>query len=289
MSLVDKDKKTIAELLTKPRIFDEVLKASESTFKKLSATLFLFKVEKDLTEEQRRTAKATLVKLLIQLASQISARGIRSTERCLTCYKPGLEEIEVENTLENISAKKHVDYEDLVMVDRKQKKRGVALMIDTSNSMQREKILIAVLAMGVLAYRLQGDNYAIISFNSDAKVLKPIERDIPLDKLLDAMLDIEAGGSTNVRRGLELGLEQLSKNIAHEKVGILVTDGWVTQGGDPLEVAKKFPRLHIIQVPIGYGGSDTEMCEKLAKEGRGKRIYISRFEELPRAILEVLR
>jgi len=288
MFLAKEERSTIAELLSDPNIFDKVLKAAESSFSDSSTAQFLFTMEKELNEEQRLASKATLVKLLVQLASQISAKGIRSSERCLTCYKPGLDEIEVENTLENIIAKKHVDYEDLVMVDRKQKKRAVVLMIDTSNSMKRDKILIAVLAMGVMALRLQGDNFAIVSFNTNAKVLKPMEEEIAIEKLIEKMLDIEAGGSTNIESGLELGFEQLSKNIAHEKIGILVTDGWVTQGKDPLEMAKKFSKLHVIQVPIGYGGSDTEMCENLAKEGRGKRIYVSAFQELPRAVLEIL-
>jgi Mg-chelatase subunit ChlD len=289
MFLAKEERRTIAELLSDPKTFDKVLKAAESSFSDCSTAQFLFIIEKELSTEQKRASKATLVKLLVQLASQISARGIRSTERFLTGYRPGLEEIEVENTLENIMLKKHVDYEDLVMVGRKQKKRAVVLMIDTSNSMKRDKLLIAILAIGVLAFRLQGENFAVVSFNAKAKVLKPIEKQMSIDKLLEEMLEIEAGGSTNVSSGLELGFEQLSKNIAHEKIGIIVTDGWVTQGKDPLETAKKFPMLHVIQVPLGYGGSDTEMCENLAKEGRGKRIYVSTFTELPRAVLEILK
>jgi Mg-chelatase subunit ChlD len=289
MFLAKEERATIAELLNEPEVFDKVLKAAESTFSDSSTAQFLFFIENELDADRRRAAKATLVKLLIQLASKISAKGIRSTEKFLTSYRPGLDEIEAENTLDNIIAKKHVDYEDLIMVDKKQKKRAVVLMIDTSNSMKRDKILIAILAIGVLAYRLQGENYAIVSFNTKAKVLKPMERQIPLDKLLEEMLDIQAGGSTNIGEGLEAGFEQLSKNIAHEKKGVIITDGWVTVGKEPLEIARKFPMLHVIQVPIGYGGSDTEMCENLAREGRGKRIYVSTYSELPRAVLEILK
>jgi hypothetical protein len=285
--LVRQDMETLAEVLQEPDVLKEALKASENAVVKWPAAVFLFEILGCLSERQKWAAKATLVRLLMQLASQISAKGIRSTERALTEYRPGLEEVEVEYTLENRVGKKHLDYQDIVMVYKRQKKRGVALILDTSNSMQGEKILIAVLAIGVLAYRLQGENYAIISFNEDAEVLKPIEKEITIEDLLDKMLEIKAGGSTNIRDALEMGLEQLSKNVAHEKVAILATDGWVTSGGDPLEIAAKFPRLHVIQVPFGIGG-DSEVCLKLAKEGRGKRLYVEELEELPRAVLEIL-
>jgi len=93
---------------------------------------------------------------LMQLASRISAQGIRSTERVLTTFQPGLEEMEIEETLDNVIGKKCPDYDDIIMVDKRPKRRGVVLMLDVSNSMQREKILIATLAIGVLAYRTEG-------------------------------------------------------------------------------------------------------------------------------------
>jgi hypothetical protein len=282
------DSKTLAELLQEPDLFKEMMAKVEGAKEKLSALLFLFTVQSVLTEQQKRIAKATLVRLLIELASQISAKGIRSTERFLTTYRPGLEEISVEETLENICSKRAIEYEDIVMVDRRHKKRWVVLILDTSNSMQREKIVIAVLAIGVLAYRLQGEHYGIISFNTEAKVLKDIEKEVPIEELLNKLLEIKPENATDIKKGLEKGLEQLSKNVAHEKIAILVTDGWVTAGGDPVEVAAKFPRVHVIQAPIGLGGGDEEMCKRIAKAGKGKWTIVKRFEELPRAILKIL-
>lgn len=280
---------TFAELLQDPSIFKEIIKATEATNMKWSAAQFLHGVQKDLTEEQKRIARGVLIRLLMQLASRISARGIRSTERVLTTFQPGLEEMEIEETLDNVIGKKCPDYDDIIMVDKRPKRRGVVLMLDVSNSMQREKILIATLAIGVLAYRLRGEHYAVITFNNEVEIIKPIEKEMPIEALLDRMLEIQPKGITNIKLALEDGLEQLSKQVVHEKIGIIATDGWTTTGGDPIEVAKNYARLHVIQVPMGIGGGDDNTCIAMANVSKGKRIYVKHFMELPRAVLEILR
>ncbi len=85
------------------------------------------------------------------------------------------------------------------------------------------------------------------------------------------------------------GLEELENFRDLESTGILITDGWVTKGKDPTEIAEKYPRLHVIQVPLGVGGGDPEMCINLAKAGKGKYSYVRDFYELPRAIMNTLK
>lgn len=288
-TMAKENPKTLAELLQDPFLFNEVIKATENTNLKWSAALFLYSVQKDLTEEQKVIAREILIRLLMQLATHISARGIRSTKRCLTTYRPGLDEMELEETMENFVGKKCPDYEDIMMVDKEPKPRGVVLMLDTSNSMQREKILIATLAIGVLAYRLRGENFAILTFNNEVNVIKPMEKEMTIEMLLDKMLEIQSRGITNIKLALEKGLLQLSKQVAHEKLGIIATDGWATTGGDPVEIASKYTRLHVIQVPMGIGGGDDQTCIAMANATKGRRVYVKNFLELPRAVLEILR
>lgn len=49
------------------------------------------------------------------------------------------------------------------------------------------------------------------------------------------------------------------------------------------DVAKYF------KVPIDVGGGDDDTCLCLAQEGRGKKCKIKHFEEIPGAILEILK
>ncbi len=286
---MDSHAQTLAELLQDPQIFKEMLRSIENSNTKLSAALFLFDVQNSLTLEQKRLAKMVLIRILMQLASRLSARGIRSTERILTPFRPGLDEIEIENTLENMMGKKLAAYEDIIMVDKQPKQRGTVLMLDISNSMQREKILLATLAIGVLAYRLKGEYYSILTFSDKVEVIKHLDKPMTIEELLDKMLEIIPKGATDIGKALDKGLEQLSKKVTHEKIGIIITDGWVTAGEDPADFARNYPKLHVLQVPIGVGGGDDQMCIMMAQEGRGKRLKIKAFEEIPKAILEVLK
>lgn len=161
-------------------------------------------------------------------------------------------------------------------------------MLDISNSMQQEKIAIATLAVGVLAHKLREDHYSVITFNDNAQLLKPIDDRPDIENLIDKMLDLQPGGLTNIKGALDKGLEELEKLDLSEKVGILITDGWVTKGGSPLSSAGKYPVLHVIQVPFTIGG-DFDMCRNLAKTGRGKYSYVQNFNELPRAIMNIFR
>ena len=87
--LMDKSPQTLAEILQDPETFKEMLKAIENANMKLSAALFLFEFQYQdalLTLEQKQIAKVTLIRILMQLASRLSARGIRSTQRVLTPF-----------------------------------------------------------------------------------------------------------------------------------------------------------------------------------------------------------
>lgn len=289
MTLMKKDPKTLAEILQEPKIFKEMLKSIESTKMKLPAAIFLFEAQKHLTPEQKRIAKIILIRILMQLASKLSTRGIRSTKQCRSIFRPGLDEMDFEETLENILGKKCIEYNDIIMIDREPKQRGVVLMLDTSNSMQQEKIVLAALAIGVLAYQLKDDYFSVITFSQEVNIIKPMEVTMTMEELLEKMLEIKPQGATDISKALEEGLKQLSKRVVHEKFGIIVTDGWATLGKDPAEVAKNYPRLHVLQVPIEIGGGDDQMCSILAQKGRGKLKKINNFEEIPTAILEILR
>ena len=154
--------------------------------------------------------------------------------------------------------------------------------------MQQEKIAIAAIAVGVLAHKLRGDPYSVITFNKHAQILKPINDRSDIENLIDKMLGLHPGGVTDIKEALEKGLEELNKLDVPEKLGILITDGWVTKGGTPIQVAGKYPRLHVIQVPFTISG-DFTMCKNLAKAGRGKYSYVPNFQELPRSIMRILR
>jgi Mg-chelatase subunit ChlD len=266
-----------------------MLKVAEHSEPKWPALQLLFMTQANLDPERKQMARKILNRTIRRIAAQIVGRGICPTEYVNVPFQPGLEEFNLEQTLENNLGKNFFDYRDMVCIERRRKKNAFSLILDASNSMQMEKIVIAALAVGVFAYRFLEDHYSIITFKGHAQLLKSIKDSPNMEKLIDKMLDIQPGGLTNIEEALQKGLEELEKLRELESTGILITDGWVTKGKDPVKTAEKYRRLHVIQVPLGVGGGDSEMCMNLAKAGRGKYSYVHDFYQLPRAIMNIMK
>ena len=279
----------LSEILLEDDLFNRILQAVEQSEVKWPALQFLFMVQANLDDEQRQRAKIVLNRTIRRIAAKIVGRGIRSAEYVRAPFRPGLEEFDLEETIENSFGKPVWDYRDIVCVERHARKKALSFILDVSNSMQAEKILIAALAVGVFAYKFLDDHYSIITFSERAHLLKPIEEIPDMEKLIDKMLDLQPGGCTNIEAALTKGLEELERFLQLDGTGVLITDGWVTRGGDPVEIARKYPKLHVIQVPLGTGGGDSEMCEKLATAGRGRYSYVRDFYGLPQAIMAIMK
>jgi MoxR-like ATPase len=290
ISLIKQTPNSIYQIFCEEGLLERVLLTAEKTESKWLPIQLLYLIQSMAPDPTRkRVARKILIRMILRLAAQITGKGIGATKYVDAQFKPSLEEFDLEQTLENQLGKRRLDYQDIVCIERIQTKSAVSLILDASNSMQREKIIIAALIVGVLAYKLRDDYYSVITFNDYAQIVKPITEDFEMEKLISKMLDLQPGGLTNIKEALEKGLEELDKLQMHERVGILVTDGWATKGGDPVMIAEKYPRLHVVQVPLGIGGGDSNMCMNLAKAGRGRYSHMRNFYQLPRAIMHVLR
>jgi MoxR-like ATPase len=287
--LLQQDPQSISEMLSEENLFETMLKVAEHSEPKWPALQLLFMTQANLDPERKQMARKILNRTIRRIAAQIVGRGICPTEYVNVPFQPGLEEFNLEQTLENHLGKNFFDYRDMICIKRRRKKNAFSLILDASNSMQMEKIVIAALAVGVFAYRFLEDHYSIITFKEHAQLLKSIKDSPDMEKLIEKMLDIQPGGLTNIEEALQKGLEELEKLRELESTGILITDGWVTRGKDPIKTAEKYRRLHVIQVPLGVGGGDSEMCMNIAKAGRGKYSYVHDFYQLPRAIMNVMK
>jgi Mg-chelatase subunit ChlD len=222
-------------------------------------------------------------------AVQIACKGIGSVKYEYVQFKPGLEDFDIEQTCENISSNNQLNYNDIVSIEKSNRKSAVIFILDISNSMQMEKIVAAAVAIGVLAIKLKDDYHSVIAFKDDPQIIKNMREELTTETLIDRILDLKPGGCTDIRQALEKGLEVLNDINIQDRIGIIITDGWVTRGGDPIEIAKKYTKLHVIQVPLGIGGGDFQVCKNIAKAGRGKYSYIHDFQKLPRALNTILR
>jgi len=159
---------------------------------------------------------------------------------------------------------------------------ALTLLIDRSGSMGGERLVTAALAAAIVACRAPAD-YSVIAFAGDCVVVKSQDSDRPTDSVLDDLLSLHGYGTTDLARALAAGHQQLSRSRSRRKVGILLSDGMSTAGGDPLRLAREYETLHVIAPP-----GDAPQAAALARVGGGRFAQVSRASELPEVLLQVL-
>ena len=239
----------------------------------------------------RRLARQSILRTSLK----ISSRGIKGTfKKSIPHYKIGTPEFDIDETIQHNPLKiykKTLSYDDIYGIKRKRQKRRVVMVLDTSGSMYGRLLLNAALTTSVLAYNMEKEDYGIVLFNSTAMVMKKINQKKKITAIIDDILDSEAAGFTNISIGLKKGLEELKKQQKSKKnqFGILITDGVFNRGKDPVNIAKKYPKLHVIGMPADNDadrGIDT--CREIARAGRGKFLAVNNYREIPRALINLL-
>lgn len=250
-----------------------------------------------------RSFKIMLQKLtrsiILRHSLNISGRGSQGRSRHRIKYYPGIPEFDLDQTLFNYlqNGNRFLSITDIVGIKRRQRKRSVVLILDTSGSMFGKLLLNAALTTSVLTYAMSKDFTSIILFNSKALVLKEIKTRQNVTRLIDQILETEAVGFTNITAGLKKGLSQLNKiESIRKRVGILITDGDYNRGKKPSLIATKFPKLHVINIPPESQkkiSKDVQtrgqhVCKRIARAGRGYYIPVKNFSEIPRTLMKLI-
>ncbi len=254
--------------------------------------------------KHRPIFKRLAAQSILRSSGRISGKGLRGETIHRIPYIPDkVTEFDEYATLEKILEKgifSSITYEDIVGIERKDRKKVGALMLDTSGSMYGDKLTNAALATAVLAHHMRNDDYAVVVFNTKAKTLKKLDEQVNVYTLVDRVLEIEAAGFTNIRDALEKGLKELSKSKEKNRWGILVSDGNYNRGGEPFPVARRFPKLHVITPPNPYPAyalqrsphnvhpQGSHIAKRLAKLGRGRYREVETYSHIPRVLLELL-
>jgi Mg-chelatase subunit ChlD len=238
--------------------------------------------------EKKLKIRKMLLRKVMYLSQRIAAGTSGRYKTRVTEYRPGLDEIDVERTLEEQLGHRGLESENIYCRVKIKQQRSYVLLLDVSNSMQKEKIAIGAIATGVFASKLRKDRHGVLAFADDATTIKPMTEENDLERLMNRMLDIRSGGATNIRKALLKGLEILEESGYRQKRGIIVTDGRATLGGDPVEIAARYDRLDVMGLSFGLGGSDPFTNAQMAKKGKGRYTYIKKFDDLPMAIGRIL-
>jgi Ca-activated chloride channel family protein len=140
------------------------------------------------------------------------------------------------------------------------------------------------------------DKVAIVAYNTEAEVVLEPTSVADARDIVDAILDLSAGGSTNAEAGLRLGYELADESFDRDAVNrvILLSDGVANVGNTGpeaiLETIGEQSRRGIDLVTIGVGIAtyNDVLLEQLADQGNGWYAYVDTAEEAERLFQDQL-
>ncbi len=255
-----------------------------------SAPELFFMLRSALDDRMRPVFRRLARQVILKTAFGITSQGIRGEVFEQTEYEIGLDEFDIDETLERFlqNRSRILATEDIVSLERKEKQKTAVLIFDTSGSLYGERFTTAALTVAVMAYNLARDNFSVVIFNTKAYTIKRIKERVKTDELVNRILESESAGYTNLAEGLRYGGLELEKIKKKHKFGVLITDGAFNRGGDPRPYVKYFPRLHVIALP-GKHDWGKRLCKDLARRGRGKYSEVSSHKQIPRILMKLLR
>lgn len=175
---------------------------------------------------------------------------------------------------------------------------NLVFLIDVSGSMQPEnKLPLLKRAFKLLTKQLRRDDRVsiVVYASSTGTVLEPTYG-YNKEKILDAISNLEAGGSTAGGAGIQLAYkiaEQNFMNDGNNRV-ILATDGdfnvGISNTGELVKFIQEKKQKGIFLTVLGFGEENLKdsRLEKLADDGDGHYAYIDNFNEAKKVFVNEL-
>jgi Mg-chelatase subunit ChlD len=232
----------------------------------------------------RAAAREIAARLWIRRTPEASVRRGAGMLRSVP-YRDGLDDIDLDRTLEVMSERPILEDEDIIVRERLRAQRAIVLVVDISGSMREERIRTAAATVGALSAEFGREDLAVVTFWSDAAWLAHFGTEMAPHQLLDALLAMPTRGLTNVALPLELAARELSGRPAGDARVLLLSDCVHNAGPDPRPAAARLPRLDVLLDVAGE--RDLELARQLARLGRGRLAPIRGHRDVAPALSEM--
>ncbi len=175
---------------------------------------------------------------------------------------------------------------------------NLVFLIDTSGSMQdANKLPLLKQSFRLMLSQLRAeDEVSIVTYAGSAgQVLEPTAA-VERDKILGALDQLEAGGSTAGQAGLQQAYQVAESMSAEEEVTrvILATDGDFNVGLSDPDTLKNFigrkrdSGTFLSVLGFGRGNLDDATMQALAQNGNGQAAYIDTLSEAQKVLVDQL-
>ncbi len=247
-----------------------------------------------LDPEVRRMFEARMLRMVVNMARRVQVRQRRRDGRAeVRPFRFDSDELDLDRTLDAVLAAPlrvagglgAASYAQFMVGERRRKPCAYAVVIDESRSMRGSKALVAALAAAVLLLNLHAeDSYTLIGFAEHARTIRALARRTIREDVIRELLHVQPDGCTDLAAGLGAARVALAQDGNARRVAILITDGWLNTGHDPLALASGFDQLNVIELP----GGDPGLCRQLATLGGGRRVAVGELAEVPAAVRDCL-
>jgi len=178
-------------------------------------------------------------------------------------------------------------------------KRGASnlvFLLDVSGSMMPpERLPLVKQAMRLLVEKLtENDRVAIVVYAGNSGMVLPSTSGDHKERILDALENLKAGGSTNGAEGIQLAYSVAQKNFIKGGVNrvILATDGdfnvGVTSQGDLIRLIQEKAKDGVFLSVLGVGTDNLKdsTMQKLADKGNGNYAYLDSLDEARKVLVQ---
>ena len=170
--------------------------------------------------------------------------------------------------------------------------RAVVLVVDASGSVTGAPLHTAVVTAAALAARSgPADEMAVVAFWSRAVVLRHMDDPSPPATVIERLLVLRGGDTTDLAGGLTAALAQVARAAAARRDVIVLTDGMANEGGDPLTVAGSAASVGAVVHVLSLNPDEEAVaaCRALAGHGGGRFAALTRPSDATGAVAAVLR
>ncbi|WP_299642184.1 VWA domain-containing protein [Devosia sp.] len=176
------------------------------------------------------------------------------------------------------------------------KPSNLVFLIDTSGSMDEpDKLPLLKRAFALLVDQLgANDTISIVAYAGSAGVVLEPTKASEKAKIIGALENLAAGGSTAGAEGIELAYRLAEQNKVADGINrvILATDGDFNVGIDDPEELKTFIKskrddgVFLSVLGFGQGNLGDDTMQALAQNGNGNASYIDSFKEAQKVLVE---
>ncbi len=168
---------------------------------------------------------------------------------------------------------------------------NLCLVLDRSTSMQgRNMDVVKATAVQIMRQLKTQDIFSVVAFSDRAETIIPATRSKELGKQEARIQMLQPSGGTEIFSGLELGYNEIVRNVNRSQVNhiILLTDGR-TYGDESkcISLAQQAAKQGIGISGLGIGPEwNDDFLDKLASLTGGSSMYIPRPQDIQHALLD---